>query len=396
MRILLVSDVPLARELGAGRVQLEAAEEMRRLGHTVATFDSHDAFTGSSTALGRLRPLAFSSRVKTYIRAHADDFDVIDALQACAPFTKRELGFAGLLVTRSTGLHPLYHAYTVYERRRWPERIPGSRPGRLLQRWNRRRIVSASRRDYETTDVIRVLNDDEREHLAGLDRLRARVVQLPEGLPDAHIDALGQTARDPHSRLAKRQVVVLGAWSLRKGAADWPAIVARTRDLVPGAEFLFLGTSVAGEVVLEELGANPADGIRVQPHYRSEDLPGLLASASVGALPTYVEGYGLGILEQLAAGIPSIAYDVPGPRTLLGRDSGLLVPRGDTEAFAVRITDLLLSAPEQYEALVERSLAIADRHRLSILVPQLLAIYQEGLDALPGRHAVARGQATAS
>ena len=46
---------------------------------------------------------------------HAGDFDVIDALQACAPFTKEDLGFDGLLVTRSTGLHPLYDAYTTYE-----------------------------------------------------------------------------------------------------------------------------------------------------------------------------------------------------------------------------------------------------------------------------------------
>ncbi len=131
------------------------------------------------------------------------------------------------------------------------------------------------------------------------------------------------------------------------------------------------------------------------PHYRSEDLPELLASATVGALPTYVEGYGLGILEQLAAGIPSIAYDVPGPRTLLEGDAAMLVPRGNTAVFAERIADLLLSTSNRYEALVERSLSIADRHRLSILVPQLLRIYQEGLDALPERRS-ARAKRTAA
>ena len=306
MRILIVSDVPLIRELGAGRVQLEAAEEMRRLGHTVATYDSREAFTGSTPAFGRLRPLAFSARVRAYVRAHSGEFDVIDALQACAPFAKSELGFDGLLVTRSTGLHPLYYAYAAYERQRWPDRIPGSRVGQLLQRWNRRRIVSAGGRSYETSDVIRVLNDDERDYLLTLEGLRARIAQLPEGLPDAHLDALRNAGRDARSRLTSKQVVVLGSWSLRKGAADWPVIVARTRELVPDADFLFLGTGVPEDVVLAELGASsPRTGSACCRTTASEDLPELLASATVGALPTYVEGYGLGILEQLAAGIPS-------------------------------------------------------------------------------------------
>jgi glycosyltransferase involved in cell wall biosynthesis len=387
VRILLVSDVPLVRELGAGRVQLEAAEEMRRLGHTVTTYDSRDAFEGEAPKFGRLRPLAFAARVRSYIRRHAGEFDVIDALQANAPFSKRELAFDGLLVTRSTGLHPLYLDYTVYERSRWPDRLPGSRAGRGLQRWNRRRIVSASAKSYGTSDMIRVLNDDEREYLSTRRGVRAQIAQLPEGLPDAHLDALANARRDLRARLANKEVVVLGGWGLRKGAADWPAILDRLRELVPEAEVLFLGTGVSESVVFGELGTSAGDRVRVVPSYASEQLPALLAPVTVGALPTYVEGYGLGIVEQLAAGVPSIAYDVPGPRTLLRRDPGLLAPRGDTAAFAERVAEVLLSTPERYETLVERSLAIAGRHRLSVLVPQLLSIYEEALDALPERRA---------
>ena len=47
----------------------------------------------------------------------------------------------------------------------------------------------------------------------------------------------------------------------------------------------------------------------------------------------------------------------------------MLVPRGDTEAFAWRIAELLKASVERYEALVEASLVTADRHRLSVLVP---------------------------
>ncbi len=236
IRVLLISDVPLLRELGAGRVQLESAEEMRRLGHAVTTYDSREAFAGSPAAFGRVRPLAFSIRVRNYIRRHRGEFDVIDALQACAPFTKCELDFEGLLVTRSTGLHPLYHAYAAYERQRWPDRIPGTRAGQLLQRWNRYRIVSAGRNGYRTADLIRVLNDDEREFLSTLDGVQARVVQVPEGLPDAHLDALRDAQVEPRSRQTGRQVVVWGRGASEGGgglAGDrGPCSRARPRNRV--------------------------------------------------------------------------------------------------------------------------------------------------------------------
>ena len=134
------------------------------------------------------------------------------------------------------------------------------------------------------------------------------------------------------------------------------------------------------------------DGVTVLPHYRSEELPELLAPVTVGALPTYVEGYGLGIVEQLAAGIPSIAYDVPGPRTLLRRRS--VDARSTRRHGCVRRTDrrgARCPAPNSTRRWWSSRLRIADRHRLSVLVPRLLAIYQEGLDALSGRKSAVAG-----
>ena len=59
MRILLVSDVPLMRELGGGRVQLETAEELRRLGHSVQhstpTMHSAPRADGASDGLHQWR-----------------------------------------------------------------------------------------------------------------------------------------------------------------------------------------------------------------------------------------------------------------------------------------------------------------------------------------------------
>ena len=54
-----------------------------------------------------------------------------------------------------------------------------------------------------------------------------------------------------------------------------------------------------------------------RPTFEEADLPSLLADCAVALFPSYVEGFGLAVLEQLAAGLPTIAYDVPGPRQIL-------------------------------------------------------------------------------
>ena len=59
---------------------------------------------------------------------------------------------------------------------------------------------------------------------------------------------------------------------------------------------------------------------------------------TVGAFPSYVEGFGLAVLEQLAAGLPTVAYNLPGPRDILKSTlPDLLVPCGDAEKFAATL-----------------------------------------------------------
>ena len=115
-----------------------------------------------------------------------------------------------------------------------------------------------------------------------------------------------------------------------KGARDWSEIIRRIRARVPEAQFRFLGTMVDSKAILPDLQLDTLEGIEFISDYQPDDLPGLLADCTVGAFPSYAEGFGLAVLEQLAAGIPTIAYDTAGPRDLLGgRLPELLVPKGD-------------------------------------------------------------------
>lgn len=75
-----------------------------------------------------------------------------------------------------------------------------------------------------------------------------------------------------------------------------------------------------------------------------DDVGAALEEASVFALPSRAEGLPMSVLEAMAYGRPSVAFDcAPGVRALIGEPAGggLLVPPGDTVAFAAELGRLM-------------------------------------------------------
>jgi glycosyltransferase involved in cell wall biosynthesis len=390
LRILMVSDVSWRRELGAARGQIELAEELRRRGHVVKKFDHLDAFGDETpTRWHRLFPLRFARRARKHIRTHGGRFDVIEALDGNLPFSKQDLGFRGLLVARSMGLYALYEEFIRYERTTWPDRIPGTVVGKTLHRLTVRRRSAASRRSLEAADLVRVLNDDEQARVADEFRLGHKCIALPDGLAGEFAEALARAALPAAERLRRKEVVFIGAWSLRKGAADWGEIITRTRTLVPDANFRFLGTLRERTDILRDLGLPHDRGISVVPYFDAAALPSLLASATVGALPSYIEGCPFSILEELAAGLPTVAYDVPGSRMILGRSTrALMAPGGDITRFAELLAELLMLDEESYARLAAECVSVASGFRCSKIAEAILEAYTAmgaGLRTNPSR-----------
>jgi len=69
--------------------------------------------------------------------------------------------------------------------------------------------------------------------------------------------------------------------------------------------------------------------------------PQALADADLLVLPSEAEGFGLVLIEAMAAGVPVVATDAPGIRDVVRHEqNGLLVPVGDPEALAGAIVRL--------------------------------------------------------
>ncbi|MGC0418500.1 glycosyltransferase [Embleya sp. AB8] len=82
---------------------------------------------------------------------------------------------------------------------------------------------------------------------------------------------------------------------------------------------------------------------RVEFAGRTADVEGALRAASVFAAPSRAEGFPISLMEAMAMGVPSVAFDcAPGVREIVTHErNGLLVPRGNTREFAAALERLI-------------------------------------------------------
>ena len=84
-----------------------------------------------------------------------------------------------------------------------------------------------------------------------------------------------------------------------------------------------------------------ASRVRLVPNVSDELLPAVYRAAAVFAFPSLAEGYGLPVLEAMAAGIPVLASDIPVLAEVAGSGAAVLVPPLDAARWASAITAVL-------------------------------------------------------
>jgi len=163
------------------------------------------------------------------------------------------------------------------------------------------------------------------------------VVRIPAGF------AAGAAARAEYDPLA---IVVAGRLAEEKHLDVLVRAVAAARQELPGLRLDIYGEGDRGRVLaaIEEAGA--ADHVHLMGH---KSLDGVLGSYALYASASTSEGFGLTVLEALAAGLPIVGFDVDyGNREMIEPGvNGRLVPYAvdgdDVEALADAIVGVLTS-----------------------------------------------------
>jgi glycosyltransferase-like protein len=124
-----------------------------------------------------------------------------------------------------------------------------------------------------------------------------------------------------------------------------------------------------------ELGVPVGEAVVVLGTVPEEELPRWYHTADAFVFPSRKEGWGLALLEALAAGLATVATDIPVFREFLGEQDALLVPAGDAGALGdvmVRVA----SDPELRSRLGRRGSRVAGRFTWRRCAEQHAAIYR--------------------
>lgn len=334
MRILLASGPRLDAAVGGAKAALELAPEFERLGWEVELLSLAERLPGDRSRMRRAR----AEYLRDLVLTRGADFDVIDFDHQYLPFPRSEFPPATLLVARSVLLCHAVGARS-FPRPRSARALAGGFVNGRARRASREEMLRFAHLSVEQADLVNVSNADDAALLTRIEIAPAKIAVFPFGLSERR---RADFARLQPARGHRQLVAFVGTFDWRKGAADMPAIIAQVIREAPGAEFRLLGTRgmfSSSREVLARFPRRLRAQIEVVPSFAPAELPRLLEDCALGFFPSYLEGFGFGVLEMLAASLPVVAYDAPGVRMML--DGRLLVQAGDTNALAAEISGLL-------------------------------------------------------
>lgn len=221
-------------------------------------------------------------------------------------------------------------------------------------RWRLAQALWLARRSAATVGVSLGVRD----HLLDLGFPAERCIAIPNGVDLARFHAV--PARPWQTREAA--IVMASRFGRQKDHATLLRALAllQSKGLTPRLSLAGGGKPrqrKAMEALVRELGL----GAQVNFLGQVADMPALLASQRIFVLSTHYEGMPLALVEAMAAGCACIGSDVVGVREVISHGrTGLLVPEGDAQALADALS-ILLTRPEQAEALGRAARAQAEQ-----------------------------------
>ncbi|WP_112269235.1 glycosyltransferase family 4 protein [Lentzea terrae] len=212
--------------------------------------------------------------------------------------------------------------------------VPWTHPETLTPRgvaWHRKVIAKAACQAKALVVPTRAVADQLREHL----HVEVPVHVVPNGVTKL----VGPKPDD----LPERYVLAIGTIEPRKG---FDLLVRATERLM--VPLVVIGPQGWGGVDLH------APHVTLLGRVSDERLASVLAGASVLAAPSLAEGFGLPVLEAMAAGVPVVHSDDPALVEVAG-GTGTVVRRGDLAS----LTEGLRAVLSDSHHTVERGLTRA-------------------------------------
>ncbi len=177
--------------------------------------------------------------------------------------------------------------------------------------------------------------------------------------------------------------LTVGGIEPRKNSITLLAAFAQVRSQYPQAQLVIAGGATLFDYQpyrdqffqrLASLGLTVGTDVILPGVVPDAELPGLYRSADVFCFPSVKEGWGLVVLEAIAAGLPVVTANEPPFTEFLAPDQALLVPPESVLALAQAM--VAAAQPTQAQALVQHSQTLLSQYTWPTSARQHLAAYQ--------------------
>ena len=198
-----------------------------------------------------------------------------------------------------------------------------------------------------------------------------KFVEAPFGVRDCFA-TLAMTHKDSH-----RKILFVGALDKAHYFKGVDVLLKAMRDLE--YKLMIVGDGDLRsyyEAKAKNLGID--DRVVFTGRVSNEELSRYYQSADVFVLPSIdkSEAYGMTLLEAMAHGLPVVASNLPGVRSLVGEDRGLLVEPGDSSDLARVLTEILIDDVKRRAMGVAAKKWVAESRTVEKEIAKLLEAYQ--------------------
>jgi 1,2-diacylglycerol 3-alpha-glucosyltransferase len=112
------------------------------------------------------------------------------------------------------------------------------------------------------------------------------------------------------------------------------------------------------------------------PH---EEIPDYASAADLFVFSSVTDTQGLVLVEAMAAGVPVVAVEAPGPIDVLAEGGGVLVPTKE-DSFVEAVLSLLVDESRR-EEMGEEAIRVAQRYSIPATTKKMLTVYEEAMKA---------------
>ncbi|MBI1878055.1 MAG: glycosyltransferase family 4 protein [Chloroflexi bacterium] len=192
-----------------------------------------------------------------------------------------------------------------------------------------------------------------------------------------------------HSRLAPcdsvqaTTILFVGRLDKRKGFANLLEAFIKLKPDCPHLRLQVVGPFTPRECApyQEIVRAEHVTDVEFVGYVSPEALPNFYHRADIFCAPSIgFESFGIVLLEAMAAGLPIVASDIAGYRSLLTHgQEGLLAPPGQTDALAAALRQLL-DQPQQRREIGRRGRLKANQYSWDTIVDKILDVYLDTIE----------------